>query len=392
MKRTIKDFELSGKKVIIRCDLNVPMKNNIIDDDTRIKSSIRTIKYAVNSGAKVILLSHLGKVKSSEDKFSNSLFPVSLKLSEYLKKEVKFCPDTCSDSLTEMVDELKDGEVLLVENTRFEDLDGKRESNCDDNLSRYWASLGDIFINDAYGSSHRSHASVTGIPKYLPSGIGFLVEKEIKKIDAVLDSETHPFVVVLGGKKVDDKITLIEKLALKSDKLLIGGAMSFTFLKAMGYNTGNSIISEEHIDFCKKMLDKYSYKIVLPIDFVLEDGIKSIEDFSESDIGYDIGPKTVKLFERELVTAKRVIINGPMGMFEDDRYAIGTNKILRILDKNKIKTVVGGGDTASAVNKLGYSDSFYHVSTGGGTTMKYLEDKTLIGIEVIDDAKKDSDE
>lgn len=390
MKKTIKDFELSGKRVIIRCDLNVPMKDNVIEDDTRIKASIRTIKYALAGHAKVILLSHLGKVKTEDDKESNSLYPVSIKLSEYLKKEVKFSKDTCSDNLTKMVSELEDGDVLLVENTRFEDLNGKRELNCDESLSKYWASLGDIFINDAYGSSHRNHASVTGIPKFIPSGIGFLVEKEIKKIDGVLDSNTHPFIVVLGGKKVDDKITLIESLLEKCDKLLIGGAMSFTFLKALGYNTGFSLVSDEHIHFCKKMLCKYSEKIVLPVDFVLENETKSINEFNDSDIGFDIGPKTIKLFEKELVEAKRVIVNGPMGMFEDSRYTNGTNKILRILDKNKIKTVVGGGDTASAVNKLGYTDSFYHVSTGGGATMKYLEDKSLVGIEVISDAKQEN--
>lgn len=390
MKKTIKDFDLKGKKVIIRCDLNVPMKNNAIEDDTRIKSSVRTIKYALSNGAKVILLSHLGKVKVEEDKASNSLYPVSVRLSECLERNVIFSTDTRSDNLTKMVSNLEEGDVLLVENTRFEDLDGKKESNCDESLSKYWASLGDIFINDAYGSSHRSHASVTGIPKFLPSGVGFLVEKEIKKIDGVLDSETHPFIVVLGGKKVDDKITLIEKLLERCDKLLIGGAMSFTFLKTMGYNTGNSIVSEEHLEFCKKMLEKYKEKIVLPVDFVLKNNTKDIENFIDGDIGYDIGPKTIKLFEKELITAKRVIINGPMGMFEEEKYSEGTNKILRVLDKNKIKTVVGGGDTASAVNKLGYGDSFYHISTGGGATMKYLEDKTLVGIEVIENAKEEN--
>ena len=334
MKRTIKDFELKGKRVIIRCDLNVPMRNNIIEDDTRIKSSIRTIKYATSNGARVILLSHLGKVKNSLDKLNNSLYPVSVRLSDYLERDVIFSSDTRSDKLTKMVSELEDGDVLLIENTRFEDLDGKKESNCDEELSKYWASLGDIFINDAYGTSHRSHASVTGIPKFLPSGIGFLVEKEIKKIDGVLDSNTHPFVVVLGGKKVDDKIILIEKLLEKCDKLLIGGAMSFTFLKTMGYNTGNSIVSDEHFEFCKKILDKYNKKIFLPMDFVLDNGIKDIKEFDDDDIGYDIGPKTIELFENELMSAKRAIINGPMGMFEDDRYTNGTNKILRILDKN----------------------------------------------------------
>ena len=390
MKKTIKDYDLKSKKVIIRCDLNVPMTDNVIDDDTRIRASIRTIKYAINNGAKVILLSHLGKVKTEEDKKTNSLYPVSVRLSEYLKKEVLFSNDIWGDNLTLMAQSLNDGDVLLVENTRFADLDGKKESNCDLELSKYWASLGDIFINDAYGSSHRSHASVTGIPNFLPSGVGFLVEKEIKKIDGVLDFNSHPFVVILGGKKVDDKIVLIERLLQRCDKLLIGGAMSFTFMKAMGYNTGMSIVSDERLDFCKNILDMYSDKIVLPVDFVLEDNVKNISDFDNDDIGYDIGPKTIKLFEKELISAKRVIINGPMGMFEDDRYVNGTNKLFRILDKNKIKTVVGGGDTASCVNKLGYSDSFYHVSTGGGATMKYLEDGTLVGIEVINDAKKEN--
>ena len=390
MKKTIKDFDLNGKKVIIRCDLNVPMKDNVIEDDTRIRSSVRTIKYAISSGAKVILLSHLGKVKTVEDKNSNSLLPVSDRLSRYLEKDVIFSSDTRSDTLTGMVNELKNGDVLLIENTRFEDLDGKKESNCDLELSKYWASLGDIFINDAYGTSHRNHASVTGIPKFLPSGVGFLVEKEIKKIDGVLDDNTHPFVVVLGGKKVDDKIVLIEKLLERCDKLLIGGAMSFTFLKTMGYDTGSSIVSDEHLEFCRRMLELYSEKIVLPVDFVVETGVKDISEFASNDIGYDIGPKTVSLFEKELMCAKRVIINGPMGMFEDKRYASGTDRILRVIEKNKIKTVVGGGDTASAVNKLGYGESFYHISTGGGATMKYLEDKILIGIEVIDDAKKEN--
>lgn len=386
MKKTIKDFDLVGKKVIIRCDLNVPMTNNIIDDDTRIKASLRTIKYAIKNNAKVILLSHLGKIKKEEDKKSNSLYPVAVRLSEYLNKNIIFSFDTRSDKLTEMVSNLKEGDILLIENTRFEDIPQKKESNCDDELSKYWASLGDIFINDAYGTCHRAHASVVGIPKYLPSGIGFLVEKEIQKIDNLLDSETHPFIAVLGGKKVDDKITLIESLINKCDKLLIGGAMSFTFLKAKGYNIGKSIISKEPLTFAKEMLNKHSDKIVLPIDFVVESYIvKDINNFDNDDIGYDIGTKTIKLFEKELNGAKRVILNGPMGLFEDKKFSNGTNRIFKYLEKNKIKTLVGGGDSASAVNKLGYEDSFYHISTGGGATMKYLENRSLVGIDVIED-------
>ena len=356
------------------------------------KSVAKVINELGMKGAKVILLSHLGKVKNDLDRKSNSLYPVAVALSRYLNKDVKFSPDTRGYRLEKMIDELNNGDVLLVENTRFEDICGKKESNCDEELSKYWASLGDIFIEDAYGSCHRKHASVTGIPKYLPSGIGFLIENELNKIDMVLNSDTHPFIVVMGGKKVDDKIVLIEKLLEKCDKLLVGGAMSFTFLKAMGYNVGKSIVSDEHIPFCKKMLEKYSNKIVLPEDFITEKddvlGNTMIEHFEDDDIGYDIGSKTVNKFKKILSTAKRVILNGPMGMFEEGRFSNGTYLIMKQLSEIKAKTIVGGGDTAAAVNKLGFEKKFYHVSTGGGATMKYLEDGKLIGIEVIDDEKK----
>lgn len=385
MKKTIQDFDLDGKKVIIRCDFNVPMNNGKIEDATRIVASLRTIKYALRNNAKVILLSHLGKVKTEEDKISNSLYPVAEKLSSYLDKQVLFSPDTRSSKLTEMVDNLKDGDVLLIENTRFEDVPGKKETNCDEKLSKYWASLGDIFINDAYGTCHRAHASVVGIPKYLPSGVGFLVEKEVQKLDNILKSDTHPFVAILGGKKVDDKISLTQSLLEKCDKLLIGGAMSFTFLKALGYNTGSSIVSDDYVEFAKEMINKYEDKIVLPVDFVLETTTKDIKDFSDGDIGYDIGSKSIKLFEKELDSARRVIINGPMGLFEDVKYQNGTKSIFKYLDKNKIKTLIGGGDSAAAVNKLGFDDAFYHVSTGGGATIKYIEKGSLVGIDAIED-------
>lgn len=385
MKKTIQDFDLDGKKVIIRCDFNVPMNNGKIEDATRIVASLRTIKYALRNNAKVILLSHLGKVKTEEDKISNSLYPVAEKLSSYLDKQVLFSPDTRSSKLTEMVDNLKDGDVLLIENTRFEDVPDKKETNCDEKLSKYWASLGDIFINDAYGTCHRAHASVVGIPKYLPSGVGFLVEKEVQKLDNILKNDTHPFVAILGGKKVDDKISLTQSLLEKCDKLLIGGAMSFTFLKALGYNTGSSIVSDDYVEFAKEMINKYEDKIVLPVDFVLETTTKDIKDFSDGDIGYDIGSKSIKLFEKELDSARRVIINGPMGLFEDVKYQNGTKSIFKYLDKNKIKTLIGGGDSAAAVNKLGFDDAFYHVSTGGGATIKYIEKGSLVGIDAIED-------
>jgi len=393
MKKTIRDFDLNDKRVIIRVDLNVPIENNIIQDDTRIKACIKTIKYATLNGAKVILLSHLGKVKTEDDKKNNSLYPVSIKLSEYLEQDVIFSYDTCSDKLTSNVNSLKKGEVLLIENTRFEDLNNKRESNGDVSLAKYWASLGDIFINDAYGSCHRNHASVTGIPKFLPSGIGFLVEEEIKKINSILDNDTHPFTIVLGGKKVDDKIVLIQNFCKIADRVLIGGAMSFTFLKVLGFNVGSSIVSDEHFDFCRNILDLYADKIVLPCDFIVMNDSdimnKNITDFNDKDTGFDIGSETIKLFENVLKDSKRVIINGPMGMFEDERFMNGTKKIFEIIKRNGIKAVIGGGDSASSVSKLGFDNVFYHVSTGGGATMKYLEDRNLVGIEVIDDGKKE---
>ena len=387
MKRTIKDFDLEGKKIIIRCDLNVPIENGVITDDTRIIASLRTIKYALRFNTKIILLSHLGKIKTEEDKKKNSLYPVAERLREYLNTEVLFSPDTCSDRLTDMVNNMKEKSVLLIENTRFEDVPDKRESECNDDLAKYWASLGDIFINDAYGTCHRNHTSITGIPKYLPSGVGFLVEKELQKIDSVLDAKTHPFIAVLGGKKVDDKIVLIESLLQKCDKLLIGGAMSFTFLRAEGYDVGKSIVSLEHLGFAKDMLDRYDDKIILPVDFMTADGEKKINEFNDNDIGYDIGSNSIKIFNKALETAKRVIFNGPMGLFEDNKYAKGTRMLFKCLDKNKVKTIIGGGDSAAAVNKLGFSDSFYHVSTGGGATMKYLESRSLVGIDVIEDKK-----
>jgi len=384
MKKTIKDYNVEGKRVIIRCDLNVPIKDNVIEDDTRIRASIKSIKYLSDNKAKVIVLSHLGKVKEESDKKDNTLFPVSKALSKFLGKDVYFSKDTSGDNLTKMVDSLKDGEVLLVENTRFEDLNGNRESGCDLDLAKYWSTLGDIFINDAYGTLHRKHASNVGIAKYLDSGIGFLVEQEVNKIDEILEDNINPFVVIMGGKKVNDKIKLIENMIKISDKIIIGGAMAFTFLKALGYNVGSSYVDVDSLDFCHKILDKYKNKIILPIDFNV--GInKRITDFNNTDIGYDIGCDSIILFKDNLKDAKRVIMNGPLGLFEDDDYTKGTYEILKYLSDNNIKTLIGGGDSAYAVIKLGFNNKFYHVSTGGGATLKYLENRDLPGLEVIDE-------
>lgn len=392
MKKTIRDYDLNNKKVIIRCDFNVPIKNGIIGDDTRIKASLKTIKYAIDNNAKVILLSHLGKVKEESDLEKNNLYPVSIRLSELLEKEVFFVNTTRGKELEDKVNSLKPGEVLLIQNTRYEDLDGKKESTCDEDLAKYWASLGEIFINDAYGTTHRAHASNVGIAKYLPSGLGFLVEEEVNKLDNILKEDTHPFIVIMGGAKVSDKIKVIENLITKCDKLLIGGGMAYTFLSSLGHNVGSSLIDTDSLDFCRDMLNKYSNKIILPVDNQTATSLESttctlkkIDEMTSTDMGLDIGPETIERFNHILSTAQRVVINGPMGCFENEMYSRGTKSIYDFLTKNNIKTLVGGGDSASSVNKLSDPTKFYHISTGGGATLEYLEGKTLPGISVINE-------
>ena len=391
MKKTVRDFDFSGKKVIIRVDFNVPIKDGVIKDDTRIRASLKTINYVLDGGASVILFSHLGKVKEEEDKVKNDLYPVSLRLSELLGKKVLFSKNTRGNELEEMANSLKSGDVLLVQNTRYEDLDGKKESGCDMELASYWASLGDIFINDAYGTCHRAHASNVGIAKCLDNGIGFLVEEEVVKLDSIMNEETSPFVVIMGGAKVSDKIKVIDNLVKKCDKLIIGGGMAYTFLKAMGNNVGNSLVDLDSIDFCCDVLSKYGDKIVLPVDHVVsvsmdssDTCIKDIVDTKDDEMGLDIGPKSIEKFIDILKDAKRVIINGPMGCFENELYKNGTKSIYDFIVNNNIKTLVGGGDSASSVNKLSDSSKFYHISTGGGATLEYLEGTILPGIDVIE--------
>lgn len=392
MKKTIKDYDLNNKKVIIRCDFNVPLKDGIIGDDTRIKASLKTIKYALDNNAKVILLSHLGKIKEKSDLEKNNLYPVSIRLSELLDKEVFFVNTTRGKDLEDKVNSLKPSEVLLIQNTRYEDLEDKKESTCNEELAKYWASLGEIFINDAYGTSHRAHASNVGIAKYLPSGLGFLVEEEVNKLDNILKEDTHPFIVIMGGAKVSDKIKVIENLITKCDKLLIGGGMAYTFLSSLGHNVGSSLIDTVSLDFCRDILNKYSNKIILPLDNLTATSLesttctlKTIDEMSDTDMGLDIGPETIKHFTSILSTAKRVVVNGPMGCFENEMYSNGTKSIYDFLTQNNIKTLVGGGDSASSVNKLSNKELFYHISTGGGATLEYLEGKTLPGISAINE-------
>jgi len=384
MKKTIKDYNYQGKTVLIRCDLNVPIENGSVKDDTRIIESLESINYLIENNAKIIILSHLGKVKSEEDKPKNSLYPVYLKLKELLNTNVYFSEETRGKSLENIVSKLKEKEVLLIENTRYEDVPNKLESSCDEELSKYWASLGDIFINDAYGTTHRAHASNVGLSKLLPNGIGFLIEKEMTKIDEIMSENTHPFTVVMGGKKISDKTLVIENLINKCDYLLLGGGMCFTFLKAKGIDIGSSIVDDDNLEFCKNILTKYQDKIVLPLDIVTKDKKNiDIDNFEKADIGYDIGPKTIELFQNVLSKSKRVIINGPMGVFEEESYAKGTKAIYETLKQNNIKTLIGGGDSAASVNALGYTNDFYHISTGGGATLEYLSGTNLPGITSI---------
>lgn len=386
MKKTIKDYDYKGKKVILRCDLNVPIENKNITDDTRIRESLNTINYLINHNAKIIILSHLGKIKTPEDLEKNTLYPVYLKLKELLNTNVYFSNKTRGTELENMISNLQEREVILIENTRYEDLEGKKESSCDEELSKYWASLGDIYINDAYGTSHRKHASNVGISKLLPNAIGFLIEKEITKLDEIINEKTHPFIVIMGGKKISDKTLIIENLIEKCDKILVGGGMCFTFLKAVEKNIGGSIVDDENLEFCKNILNKYNHKIILPIDIITSNKeIKDIDNLNNTDIGYDIGPKTIELFKENLQNAKRIVVNGPMGVFEEKEFAIGTDSIYKYIKENDIKTLIGGGDSAASVNLLGYQDSFFHISTGGGATLDYLSGKKLPAIDVIED-------
>ncbi len=390
MKKTIRDYDLNNKKVIIRCDFNVPIKDGVIQDDNRIVQSLTTIKYALDNNAKVILMSHLGRIKEEEDKAKNSLRIVADRLQELLGKPVVFVPTTRGPELENAVNALNPGEVLLMENTRWEDLPDKKESGNDPELGAYWASLGEVFINDAFGTCHRAHASNVGIASNLPSGLGFLVEKEYNEL-SVLTNPEHPFVVVLGGSKVSDKIGVIENLVTKADKIIIGGGMAYTFLKAKDINIGKSILDEESIDFCKNILANYSDKIVLPVDNVVTtefsndtpNRVANVGEVTEEEQGLDIGPRTIELFNSVLDTAKVVFWNGPLGVYEFSNYTNGTERVLEKLVTLNATTILGGGDIVAAATKLGYKDKVTHASTGGGVTLEFMEGKELPGVVSI---------
>ncbi|MFA1015791.1 phosphoglycerate kinase [Dubosiella newyorkensis] len=388
-KKTVKDLNVAGKRVIVRCDFNVPRKDGKITNDNRIIQALPTIKYLLENNAKVILMSHLGKVKTEEDKAKNNLDVVGARLAELLPgTKVTFCPVTRGPELEKDVADLKDGEILLVQNTRYE----KGESKNDEELGKYWASLGDVFVEDAFGSVHRAHASTVGIPSNIAeNGLGFLVEKEVDMLGKAVDEPAHPFVAIIGGAKVSDKIGVIENMLAKADKVIVGGGMAYTFLKAMGENVGNSLVEEDKIQLAKDTLEKGKGKIVLPVDNVIADAfsndanIKVVEgDIPEGWMGLDIGPKSIELFKDTLKGAKTVVWNGPMGVFEMPNFEKGTLAVCEAISElPDAITVIGGGDSAAAAIQLGFQDKFSHISTGGGASLEYMEGKTLPGIAVI---------
>lgn len=396
-KKIVTDLNVKGQKVLMRVDFNVPMKDGKITDENRIVAALPTIKYVLENGGRVIAFSHLGKVKTEEDLAKKSLRPVAERLAELLGQSVKFVPATRGAELEAAVAELKDGEIMMFENTRFEDLDGKKESKNNPELGKYWASLGDLFVNDAFGTAHRAHASNVGIAANIGEGktvAGFLMEKEIKFIGGAVDNPERPLVAILGGAKVSDKIGVIENLLVKADKVLVGGAMMFTFLRALGKNTGTSLVEEDKIELAKELLAKANGKLVLPIDTVVAKEFNndaahvtvSVDEIPADQMGLDVGQGTVELFAKEIAGAKTVVWNGPMGVFEMPNFAKGTIGVCEaIANLTGATTIIGGGDSAAAAISLGYADKFTHISTGGGASLEYLEGKVLPGVESISD-------
>ena len=393
-KKVVTDLDVAGKKVLVRADFNVPMKDGAITNDNRIVQALPTINYLIENNAKVILFSHLGKVKTEEDKAKLSLKPVAERLAELLGKEVTFVPETRGEALEAAVAALKDGDVLVFENTRFEDVDGKKESKNDPELGKYWASLGDLFVNDAFGTAHRAHASNVGIASNLESAAGFLMEKEIKFIGGAVDEPVRPFVAILGGAKVSDKIGVIKHLLNKADKVLIGGGMAYTFMKAQGLEIGKSLLEADKVELAKELLESAGDKLVLPIDAKMvhefgNDGEITIAEndaFPADQMALDIGPASVELFTKELEGAKTVVWNGPMGVFELSNFAQGTIGVCEAIAKlSDAVTIIGGGDSAAAAMQLGFADDFTHISTGGGASLEYLEGKELPGVASISD-------
>ena len=395
-KRTVKDLDVRGKKVIVRVDFNVPLKDGKITNDNRIQAALPTINYLIESGARIILMSHLGKIdhKDPEKKEAgmkkNNMAPVAARLAEVVDTKVTFVPVTRGPELEEAVAALNDGEIVLIQNTRYE----KGESKNDPELAAYWAGLADMFVSDAFGSVHRAHASTVGVAERLPNACGFLVQKEVEMLGKAVDTPERPFVAIIGGAKVSDKIAVIDNLLKKADKVIIGGGMAYTFMKAQGGEIGASLLEADRVELAKEYLAKAADQIVLPVDNVCAD--KFAEDANtqvcksgeipEGWMGLDIGPETIELFRKTLEGAKTVVWNGPMGVFEMAPFAVGTNEVCKAISELPgATTVIGGGDSAAAAIQLGYKEKFSHISTGGGASLEYMEGKELPGIAVIGD-------
>ena len=394
-KLTVKDVDLKGKKVLVRVDFNVPVKDGVITNDNRITAALPTIKYILEQGGRAILFSHLGRVKEEADKEGKSLAPVAADLAAKLGQEVKFIPGvTRGAELEAAVNALEDGQVLLVENTRFEDVDGKKESKNDPELGKYWASLGDgIFVNDAFGTAHRAHASNVGISANVEKAVaGFLLENEIAYIKEAVEAPERPFVAILGGSKVSDKIGVIENLLEKADKVLIGGGMTYTFYKAQGIEIGNSLVEEDKLDVAKALLEKSNGKLILPVDSKEANAFADYTEVKDTEgeavdpgfLGLDIGPKSIAEFDKALTGAKTVVWNGPMGVFENPDFQAGTIGVMDAIVKQPgVKSIIGGGDSAAAAINLGRADKFSWISTGGGASMELLEGKVLPGLAAL---------
>ena len=396
-KLTVKDVDLKGKKVLVRVDFNVPVKDGVITNDNRITAALPTIKYILEQGGRAILFSHLGRVKEEADKEGKSLAPVAADLAAKLGQDVKFIPGvTRGAELEAAVNALEDGQVLLVENTRFEDVDGKKESKNDPELGKYWASLGDgIFVNDAFGTAHRAHASNVGISANVDKAVaGFLLENEIAYIQEAVENPERPFVAILGGSKVSDKIGVIENLLAKADKVLIGGGMTYTFYKAQGIEIGNSLVEEDKLDVAKALLEKSNGKLILPVDSKEANAFADYTEVKDTEgeavdpgfLGLDIGPKSIAEFDKALTGAKTVVWNGPMGVFENPDFQAGTIGVMDAIVKQPgVKSIIGGGDSAAAAINLGRADKFSWISTGGGASMELLEGKELPGLAALTD-------
>lgn len=393
MKKTVKDIDVSGKRVLVRCDFNVPMKEGVITDDIRITSALPTIKYLIENDAKVILMSHMGRPKG-EPKPEFSLKPVADRLAQLLGMDVVFAASdvVVDDSVRAKADELKPGQVMLLENVRYR----KEETKNEEPFTGELASLGDIFVNDAFGTAHRAHCSTAGLAKYMPSVSGFLIEKEVKFLGDALEDPQRPFLAIMGGAKVGDKIPVIENLLKKVDSLIIGGGMSYTFFKAMGYEIGKSILDEESIDLAKELMKKAEdagVKLLLPVDTVCakefdndsESGVFDRDSIPADMMGMDIGPKTVELYKTAIAEAKTVVWNGPAGVFEMPNFAAGTKAIAEALASSGAVTIIGGGDSAAAVEQFGLADKMTHISTGGGASLEFLEGKDLPGISCLEE-------